>query len=105
MKSLITKANCSCLQVLDIRWNSLDKSVEQGLMVSIESNKTLVEVRLKGNKFTQQFQEKVELLTSLNEKKLSNTQREDLRQLKHEIDTSSSINHTNRSCRIFYLIY
>ena len=83
--------------MLDLRWNSLTSSVETELLQSLYQNHKILDLRLKGNRFSENLFSKVSAHILSNVNKASNFAKEKNSKLKRLIQQMSLITDTAKS--------
>ena len=72
---------------MDLRWNNL--SSEEEILSAIKQSDNLLEIKLKGNKFSSSFYESVDLQIQSNELKIESITKNNLEELKKLVELSS----------------
>ena len=85
------------MRLLDLRWNNFSSDAEAELIQSIKQNTQLLELRLKGNKFSQSFFESVEIQINKNNELAGVGQIQKLTQLRKKVESSVKGSETSKS--------
>ena len=80
-----------------MRWNNLTSSVENDLMQALKQNKKILDLRLKGNRFSENLFNKVSVHTQKNYDNAQNYNREKYIKLKREVEQVSLVSDTAKS--------
>ena len=85
--------------MLDLRWNNLTSSVENELLVCLKQNQKLLDLRLKGNRFSEKLFNGVSVHLQKTCDSATNYAKENFSRLKREVEQASLVSDTAKSGR------